>query len=153
MKKISGILVLAALLVLAACNKDKMFTKDLTGTWHVYKYLYKNVDETAQYLAANAGYTISFTNNGKFLEEYGTLHDTTIGGTVYSDTIYSGLNSGSWAFANNYNNLVLTDSTLVLNDTVLVPTVRIRTYTIFDLTGASVQFDTDTTQFYLAKNM
>jgi hypothetical protein len=153
MKKISGIVVLAVLLVLAACNKDKMFSKDLTGTWHVYKYLYRNVDETAQYLAANAGYTISFTSNGKFLEEYGTVHDTTINGVQYTDTTFSGLNSGTWAFANNYNNLVLTDSTLVLNDTVLVPTVRTRSYTIFDLTGASVQLDTDTTQFYLAKNM
>ena len=153
MKKISGIVVLAVLLVLAACNKDKLFTKDITGTWHVYKYLYKNVDETAQYLTANAGYQITFTSNGKFLEEYGTLHDTTINGVPYQDTTFSGLDAGTWAFANNYNNLILTDSTLVLNDTVLVPTTRVRTYTIFDLTGSSVQLDTDTTQVYFAKNM
>ncbi len=153
MKKISGIAVLAVLLVLAACNKDKMFTKDLTGTWHVYKYLYRNVDETSQYLAANAGYTISFTSDGKFLERFAAVHDTVINGVSYPDTTYSGLDAGTWAFANNYNNLVLTDSTLVLNDTVLVSTLRKRTYTIFDLTGSSVQFDTDTTQEYLAKNM
>lgn len=153
MKKISGIVVVALLVVLAACNKDKLFTQDLTGTWHIYKFLYKNVDETAQFLAANAGYTITFTSDHKFVEKFASVHDTTINGVVYPDTTYSGLNSGTWAFANKDINLVLTDSTLVLHDTILVPTVRIRTYTIFDLTGASVQLDTDTTQAYYQKNM
>jgi len=153
MKKTFGFAILALLLVVTACNKDKLLTKDITGTWHVYKYLFRNVDETAQFLAANAGYTITFTSDGKFVEKFASVHDTVIGGVTYPDTTYSGVDAGTWAFTNKYINLVLTDSTLVLQDTVLVPTVRNRTYTIFDLTGSSVQLDTDTTQFYLAKNM
>lgn len=153
MKKILGFVVVALIIVVAGCNKDKLYSKDLTGTWHIYKYLYKNVDETNQYLTANAGYTITFTSDGKFVEKSASVHDTVIGGVIYPDTTYSGVNAGTWAFANKDIELVLTDSTLVLRDTVLVPTTRSRTYTIFDLTGSSVQLDTDTTQVYYAKNM
>jgi hypothetical protein len=154
MKKILSILVIALVVVVAGCNKDKLYTKDLTGTWHVYKYLFKNVDETAQWLAANPIYTIIFSSNGTFVELNGaTVHDTTINGVNYADTTYAYQNHGTYSFANHYVNLILTDSTYVLNDTVLVPTLTQRTYTIFDLSGSDVQLDTDTTQFYLAKNL
>lgn len=153
MKKISGVVLIAVLILVAGCNKDKMYTTDLTGTWHVYKYLYRNVDETAQYLAANQGYSITFSSNGQFTEEDSVIHDTTIGGVVYPVVTYNNVNKGTWAFANKYVNLLLTDTTYVLHDTVLVPSLTVRTYTIFDLTGASVQLNTDTTQVYYAKNM
>jgi hypothetical protein len=136
-----------------------MFSKDLTGTWHIYKYLYKNVDETSQFLSITDtsyyGYTITFTSGGQYTEKHiSYITPVTINGNTYNDTIFNP-HSGTWAFANNYNNLVLSDSVQVLNavDTTLVYIPRQRTYTIFDLTGASVQLDTDTTQFYLAKNM
>ena len=96
---------------------------------------------------------ITFTSDGKFVEKYASVHDTVIGGVTYPDTTYSGVNAGTYSFANKDINLILSDSTLVLRDTVLVPTIRKRTYTIFDLTGSSVQLDTDTTQIYLAKNL
>ena len=153
MKKIISLVAIALVLVIASCNKDKLYTKDLTGTWHVYKYLFRNVDETAQWLAANPLYTITFTSDGKFVEKLnGTVHDTVINGVTYADTSYAASNSGTYSFANHDVNLILTDSTYVLMDTVLVPTLINRTYTIFDLSGSNVQLDTDTTQFYLAKN-
>ena len=153
MKKIISLVVIALVLVIASCNKEKLYKKDLTGTWHVYKYLFRNVDETAQWLAANPLYTISFTADGKFVEKLnGTVHDTVINGVTYADTTYAASNSGTYSFANHDVNLILTDSTYVLMDTVLVPTLINRTYTIFDLSGSNVQLDTDTTQFYLAKN-
>jgi hypothetical protein len=153
MKKIISLVVIALVLVIAGCNKDKLYVKDLTGTWHVYKFLFKNVDETAQWLAANPYYTITFTSDGKFVEKNNaTVHDTVIGGVTYADTVYASTTSGTYSFSNHYVNLILTDSTYVLMDTVLVPTLINRTYTIFDLSGSNVQLDTDTTEFYLAKN-
>jgi len=153
MKKILGFVLVALVIVVAGCNKDKLYTKDLTGTWHIYKYLFKNVDETNQYLAANPGYTIAFTSDGKFVEQNTSIHDTVIGGVVYQDTTYSGVNAGTWKFANKDINLLLTDSVSAFVDTAVVRVPRVRTYTIFDLTGSSVQLDTDTTQVYYAKNM
>lgn len=155
MKKIFGVLMVALVVVITGCNKDKLYTKDLTGTWTVYKYLYKNVDETAQWQAANPFYSITFNANGTFVEkDNGVIHDTTVAGVNYVDTIYPATNSGTYTFANHFVNLVLTDSTLAYNDSmVLVPTLTQRTYTIFDLSGSDVQLDTDTSQFYLAKKL
>ena len=155
MKKILGLCAIALVVVIAGCNKEKLYVKDLTGTWHVYKFLYKNVDETAQWLAANPLYTITFGSNNTFVEKSnGTVHDTTINGVLYHDTTYAGHNSGTYSFANHDVNLILTDTTYVLNDSLqLVPTLENRKYTIFDLSGSDVQLDTDTTQFYLAKNL
>ena len=157
MKKTIGLAVVALLVVISACNKDKLFTKDLTGTWHIYKYLFRNVDETAQFLSitdtAYYGYTITFTSDGKFTEKHiSYITPVTIGGNTYNDTTFYP-NSGTWAFDNKDNYLVLTDTRLVLQDTIVVPVPRIRTYTIFDLTGSSVQLDTDTTQIYYQKNL
>ena len=154
MKKILGLAVIALVLVVASCNKDKLYTKDITGTWHGYKYLFRNVDETAQFLAANPLYTITFTSDGKFVEKnHATVHDTIINGVTYADTAYGAYTYGTYAFANKDVNLVLTDTTYALMDTVLVPVLSKRTYTIFNLSGSNVQLDTDTTQIYLAKNM
>ncbi len=154
MKKIYALLAVAVTLVVAGCNKEKVYVNDLTGTWHIYKYLYRNVDETAQFLSANSGYTITFTSDKKFTETYVSLHDTIIGGVTYQDTVYSLPNSGTYAFADKDVKLVLTDSTWrLVNDTTLIRTPRQRTYTIFNLSGSNVQLNTDTTQAYYAKNM
>ena len=153
MKKIISLVVLALVLVVAGCNKEKIYIKDLTGTWHVYKFLFKNVDETSQWLALHPYYTITFTSDGKFVEkDNATVHDTVINGVNYADTVYGSVKSGTYSFASHDVKLILTDSAYVLMDTVLVPTLINRTYTIFDLSGSNVQLDTDTTQFYYAKN-
>jgi ABC-type glycerol-3-phosphate transport system substrate-binding protein len=155
MKKISGLLLVALVILIAACNKQKTDAKELTGTWHVYKYLYQNADETAQWLLANPLYTITFTSNGTFVEKDGAqIHDTVIGGVTYADTVYSGTNSGTYAFANNYTHLILTDSITVLQDSVLVRIPAQRNYTMFDLSGSNVQLDSaNTSEYYLIKNM
>lgn len=154
MKKIFGLALIALVFVVASCNKDKIYTKDLTGTWHAYKFLFRNVDETAQFIAAHPLYTITFTSDGKFIEkDHATVRDTVINGVTYADTTYSAYTYGTYAFANKDINLILTDTTYALIDTVLTPVLSKRTYTIFNLSGSNVQLDTDTTQIYLAKNM
>jgi hypothetical protein len=155
MKKISGLLLIALVILIAACNKQKVDTKELTGTWHVYKYLYQNADETSQWLLANPLYNITFTSSGTFVEKDGAMiHDTVIGGVTYADTTYGYTNSGTYTFANNYTHLILTDSIYVLQDTVLVHTLVQRNYTMFDLSGSNVQLDSaNTSEYYLIKNM
>jgi hypothetical protein len=153
MKKISGLLMIALVILIAACNKQKIDTKQLTGTWRVYKYLYQNADETSQWLLANPLYRITFTSNGTFVEkDQAAIHDTVIGGVTYADTVYGHTNSGTYAFSNNYTHLILTDTILVLQDTVLVPTLVQRNYTMFDLSGSNVQLDSaNTAEYYLIK--
>jgi hypothetical protein len=155
MKKISGLLVIALLLVIAGCNKDKKDTNDLVGTWHVYKYLYQNADETTQFLQMNPLYNITFTASNTFTERNAaSIHDTVIAGVTYADTTYGYTNHGTWAFANNYTHLILTDTVYVLQDTILVPTLAQRNYTMFDLSGSNVQLDSaSTSEYYLIKNM
>ena len=155
MKKISGLLVIALVLVIAGCNKDKKDTNDLVGTWHVYKYLYQNADETSQFLQANPLYNYTFAANGTYvLRNGGTVHDTTVNGVLIPDTLYGSTTTGKWAFANNYTHLILTDSVLVFQDSVLISTTAQKNYTIFDLSGSNVQLDSaNTSEYYLIKNM
>jgi hypothetical protein len=153
MKKIISLVVIALVLVIASCNKDKQYTKDITGTWTVYKYLYKNVDETAQWMQANPNWNITFNANGTFvLKDNGTVHqDTVVNGNPLYDTTYATTTTGTYAFANHYINLVLTDSSFAVVDSALVTVLVNQTYTIFDLSGANVELSTDTTQFYMVK--
>jgi hypothetical protein len=158
MKKISGLLVIALVLVIAGCNKDKKDTNDLVGTWHVYKYLYQNADETTQWLSQHGYYKITFLANGSFVEQdSGYLGSVTVGSNSYPDTLYGITRGGTWAFANNYTHLVLTDTAYALvppADTSVAPTLVQRNYTMFDLSGSNVQLDSaSTSEYYLIKNM
>ena len=66
MKKI--LLLLAVILVIAGCNKEKIYKDDLNGIWQVYKYLQRNVDKSQQFQNQHPNYTITFTSDGKFTE-------------------------------------------------------------------------------------
>jgi len=158
MKKISGMLLIASVILVAGCNKDKKDTNDLVGTWSVYKYLYQNADETAQWLSAHAYYRITFLSNGSFIEhDSGYTQTVTVGSNSYLDTLYGINRGGTWAFANNYTHLILTDTVYALvqpADTSVAPTLVQRNYTMFDLSGSNVQLDSaNTSEYYLIKNM
>jgi hypothetical protein len=158
MKKISGILVIALLMIIAGCNKDKKDTNELVGTWRVYKYLYQNADETTQWEAAHGPYRITFLANGTFVEhDSGYTQNITLNGVNYVDTLYGINRGGTWAFANNYTHLILTDTAYLPvppADTSVAPTLVQRNYTMFDLSGSNVQLDSaSTSEYYYIKVM
>ena len=125
--------VLAALIVLGGCSKQSELTGDITGTWYIYKLTLFNVDQTTQskFVDTLSHYQITFTNGGQFVEK------TVLNVTTTHDTIP---NAGTWAFQNNYGQLVLTDS---INKT--------RTYTMLNLQGNHVELLKDGETRYLRK--
>lgn len=141
MKKI--VLLLAVLVVIAGCNKEKVYKENLNGVWEVYKYLLYNVDKTASFQNQNPNYTITFTEDGKFTE---FLTDP--------DSVYV---NGTYGFADNDEKIVLTHTDYsnfsidTLGDTTFVPEVIEREFTIFNLTRTHVQLLTDSSQRYMNK--
>ncbi|HWB64720.1 MAG TPA: membrane lipoprotein lipid attachment site-containing protein [Chitinophagales bacterium] len=130
---------LLMLVAVAGCKKkETVYSDDLQGTWQVYKYLFRNVDQTQQFQNQYGGYTITFTNSGTFVESYHNASDSTT------------LN-GTYSFTGNDEMLVLEDSTYTLVDTVLVSHYTKREYTIFNLTSSHVQLRNDSTQLYMSK--
>lgn len=152
MKKI---FTLAGILFLfAACNKEKVYKQELSGSWQVYKYLLRNVDQTQQFQNEHNNYLLSFTEGGTFSESYTATQDSLIGGSVVADTVNTNY-SGTYSFAQNDQMLVLTNTVTAykLQDTVYVPYTYTltRKYTIFNLTSNHVQLRNDTSQLYLVK--
>jgi uncharacterized lipoprotein NlpE involved in copper resistance len=123
MKK--ALIALSVVFILAGCSKSTQYTQDLTGTWYVYKLTYYSVQQSLDSLA---NYTITFSSNGQYIEKnvFGT------------DTTYS---PGTWAFQNSYGQLVLTDTTKSQT-----------TYTIFNLTGNSIELLRNGYDRYMRKN-
>lgn len=140
MKKIFFLLVV--LVVIAGCNKEKIYKDNLNGIWQVYKYLFNNVDKTLTFQNQHPNYTITFTNDGKFTE-FLTNPDSAY---VY----------GTYTFANNDEKIVLenTYNTLTfdsIGDTIRTPHTLKRDYTIFNLTKDHVQLRNDSSQLYMNK--
>jgi hypothetical protein len=130
--------VLLLLILVIACNKQKALKQDIAGVWQVYKYTVHGFDATAQFDSLHPGYTITFTNNGQFIE---------------SDTNRSILfaNAGTYTFKDNNQVLALIDSASVQIDTITVLGLRERDYTLFDLNKQTVQLVTDSSDTYMSK--
>ena len=148
MKKVYALLLIV--LVVASCNKEKIYKDNLNGLWEVYKYILNNTDKTTQFKAEHPNYTIAFTSGGQFTETQSSVDTTVI--------------SGTYAFEDNDEKIVLTNeyftySIITLYDTAMVPyfdTVPVshtltRKYTIFNLTKDHVQLRNDTSQLYMDK--
>ena len=123
MKKV--LVAFVSILILAGCSKNSQFTSDLTGTWTVYKVTYFNVPAIDSF----THYSITFTSGGQYMSQ-----DTLGAG----DTLMS---TGKWQFQNSYSQLVLTDTSNVQN-----------VYTIFNLTGNSVELLQNGYDRYMRKN-
>lgn len=135
MKKLFSVLVI--ILSAAGCHKQQNLQKDLTGTWHVYKYILHNADETQQFQQQYGNYTITFTGS-------------TFTRTVTSpDTVAI---NGSYQFADNNEQLLLNYTSSAVIDSVNVTTTNQEQYTLFDVTSVSMELFTDSSILYLDKN-
>ena len=129
MKKL---LVPICILILAGCSKGKQYTQDLTGTWYVYQV---SLNTIVQNFPADSimNDSITFTADGRYTAI--NLHKT-----IYStDTARV---SGKWQFQDSYGQLVLSDSANVPQ----------YTFTIFNLTGSSVELLRNGYDHYLRKH-
>jgi hypothetical protein len=125
MKRI--IMATMALIILAGCSKSKQYTQDLTGTWTIYKLTYNSNDASTFLTDSMGSYMITFTSGGQYTEQY-----------LYgADSVN---HAGAWRFQDSYGQLVLTDST------------SIDTFTIFNLTGSSVELLRNSYDRYMRKN-
>ena len=129
-------------LIVAGCNKEKIYKENLNGVWGVYKYLLHNVDKSQQFQNEHPNYTITFTEDGKFTE-FETNPDSTYV-------------NGTYSFADNDEKIVLqhvynTFTIDTAGDTTFVPHTLTREYTIFNLTKDHVQLRNDTSQLYMNK--
>ncbi len=141
MKKIVSLLLI--IIVVAGCNKEKIYKENLNGVWRVYKYLLNNTDKTQQFQNQHPNYTITFTEAGEYTE-FMTNPDSTyvIGTYTFTD------NDEKIVLLNTYYTYV-TDS---VGDTIsTVPHIVERPYTIFNLTKDHVQLRNDTSQLYMNK--
>ena len=139
-KKIFSLLVV--ILVIAGCNKEKIYKDNLNGVWQVYKYLHDNVDKTTQFKTEHPGYSIAFTNDGKFTELL-VNPDSTYVNCTYSFSE----NDTKIVLQNAYNTFVLDTA----GDTTFTLHTINRPYTIFNLTKDHVQLRNDTSQLYMSK--
>lgn len=148
MKKIYALLVIV--LTVASCNKEKIYKDNLNGLWEVYKYILNNTDKTTQFKAEHPNYTITFTSDGKFTEFLTNPDSTYVDGTyTFAD------NDEKIVLQNNYYTYVidtLVDTAMVVTyDTIPIPHILTRKYTIFNLTKDHVQLRNDTSQLYMDK--
>lgn len=140
MKKIVAILLVV--IIVAGCNKEKIYKENLNGVWQVYKYLLRNVDKSQQFQNQNPNYTITFTEDGKFTEFLTNPDSVYVYGT-YSFTD----NDEKILLENTYNTFTLDTA----GDTIFIPHTLKRDYTIFNLTKDHVQLRNDTSQLYMNK--
>lgn len=132
--KIKILTLLLVVLVIAGCNKEKLFKEKLAGTWRVYKYLLYNVDKTTFFQNTYQDYKITFTEGGEFTEYYSSSGDSILVNGTYSFD----LNDDKLTLEHNYFDV--TDSS--------TKTLK-RRYTVFNLTEDHVQLRTDTSQLYM----
>jgi hypothetical protein len=130
MKK--ALVVFISIALLSACSKSTQYTQDLTGTWNIYKLTYYNVEDDSYLLDSLGNYAITFTSNGHYVETYVKYPN------LMPDSV---TNVGTWQFQNSYGQLLLVDSSSSIRDT----------FTIFDLTGNSVELLSDGFNRYMRK--
>jgi len=131
MKK--ALVVIISVALLSACSKSTQYTQDLTGTWNIYKLTYLNVQDNGYLQDSLNNYAITFTSNGHYVESY----------VKYPNLIADSVtNVGTWQFQDSYGQLLLVDSASSIRDT----------FTIFDLTGNSVELLADGFNRYMRKS-
>lgn len=128
MKKVVFLFVVISLV--AGCDKKKINTDDLSGTWYVYKMLKNNIDVTniQPYSDTLQNYRITFTD-GKYTECNQFPQDTI--------PVCTG---GNWLFDGYYETITLTDTVF-----------GSRTYTLFNLEGNHVELRRNGINRYLRK--
>jgi hypothetical protein len=130
MKK--ALVVIISIALLSACSKSKQYTQDLTGTWNIYKLTYNNVEDNGYLMDSFGNYAITYTSNGHYVETY----------VKYPNNIADSVtNVGTWQFQNSYGQLLIVDSASSIRDT----------FTIFDLTGNSVELLSNGYNRYMRK--
>ena len=130
MKK--ALVVVISVILLSACSKSTQYTQDLTGTWNIYKFTYFNVEDDGYLHDSLGNYAITYTSNGHYVETY----------VKYPNNIPDSVtNVGTWQFQNSYGQLLMVDSASSIRDT----------FTIFDLTGNSVELLADGYNRYMRK--
>ncbi|MCX6197716.1 MAG: hypothetical protein NTY88_00655 [Bacteroidetes bacterium] len=148
MKKIYALLLI--LLVVAGCNKEKIYKDNLNGLWEVYKYILNNTDKTTQFQTTHPNYTIAFTSDGKFTETQSFIDTTIVNGTYTFED-----NDEKIVLQNEYYTYyidTLYDTAMIAYyDTLELPHTLTRKYTIFNLTKDHVQLRNDTSQLYMDK--
>ncbi len=144
MKKVISLVLIIAFV--AGCNKEKIYKENLEGVWTVYKYLLRNTDKTQQFQNQHPNYTITFTKDGRWTE-FMTNPDTSIVNGTYAFTD----NDEKILLTNTYFTYVYFTDTLGNPDTLEVPHILEREYTIFNLTRDHVQLRNDTSQLYMNK--
>lgn len=136
-KQTLPVIITALLFLVAGCSKEKVYNENLEGTWGVYKYLWQNIEQTNQFIARYPSYSITFTNDGKFVEQFAN-----------PDTV---IINGTYTFTDQLEKIELEHTAVKLVDTVEVPYQVKRKYTIFNLTRTHVQLRNDTSQLYMKK--
>lgn len=131
MKKI--IFIVVVLVGLIGCSNEKSSKDNLVGRWEVYKYFKNNIDQSTLFADSFPAYTITFDAGGNFTESY-LLIDTD---TLTPDTTKI---SGTWAFENKLDNLILTDSVY-----------RTREFTIYNLENTHVELRRSLESRYMTK--
>ena len=132
MKKIFAIIT--AVLLLAGCSQDKQNIANITGKWYVYKWVVNNSDHysVAPYSDSIKNYNITFSADGHYIEQNAIPNLLGVADTTYA--------IGTWAFQNANEYLVLTDTGM-----------HVRTYTIFNLMGNSVELRRASEDRYMRK--
>ncbi|MCW3127622.1 MAG: hypothetical protein JWO03_3280 [Bacteroidetes bacterium] len=125
MKK--ALFVFACLIALIGCSSKKELTGDLTGKWYIYKITRNNIDQSHLVSDSFNNYSITFTGDGKYVEQ-------SVAGV---DTLSA---PGTWAFQNSYGQLTLTDTAMV-----------VKTYTVFNLVGNHVELLRNSEDRYMRK--
>ncbi len=128
-----NILVVISIILLAGCSNSKQYNQDITGTWYVYKLTLNNIQvNPIQDTILND--SVTFLANGAYVR----LNITDTGISPAPDTSYA---FGKWQFQDDYGQLQLTDTAH-----------HQYTFTIFDLTGSSVELLSNGYTRYLRKN-
>jgi|APTNR8051073442_1049403.scaffolds.fasta_scaffold19553_3 hypothetical protein len=91
------VILLAVVAFSTGCNKDK-FIEKLIGAYTVNSYIKDNKDQTNQFKADKADYTLDIAENNVFTESY------LINGLVYKQT------TGEWQLINSSKDLQLVDT-------------------------------------------
>jgi hypothetical protein len=94
-KKLSLVFLIGALVLVASCVP--LYEMMIQGEWEVDEYYKNGEDETQEFYFAFADYVIIFHPDGYFTEMYMGLNVIPV------------INSGSWSFINNAQQLSLED--------------------------------------------
>jgi hypothetical protein len=118
-----AIILLALIAFSTGCTKDQ-FIKKLVGTYTVNSYIKDGKDQTNQFKADKADYTLNITENNIYTETY------TINGLVYKKV------TGEWQLINSSKDLQMID-----------PENKVRMFNIVKMESKSMTLEKGNEQF------